>query len=132
MEASGHTPEMSEPIARRRRTFKSLLRGVVSGIRQRTDATPPAPSRPAAYRGETGSDHDFVPAASGVTGHGPNFVPLSGAALPPPAATRAALALARDQAEDLRWSKEMRGVSAALGYTDSFHCPHFILNGDGL
>jgi hypothetical protein len=103
MEASGHSPKMSEPTPRRRGTFKSLLRGVVSGIRQRTDATPPASSTPAA-----------IPAA-----------------LPPPAAIRAALALEQERLEEhAKWSREVRGESAALGHIDSLFGPHFILDAE--
>ena len=49
MEASEHTPKMFESTPRGRRTFKSLWRGLVSGIRQRTDAKPPASFEPAVF-----------------------------------------------------------------------------------
>jgi hypothetical protein len=106
-----------------------------------TDAAPAAHT-PAVHRGETGVGHDFVRAGACETGHDQHFVPLPGAALAScpslpaaipaalslPAATPAALALARDLEEDLKWALEMKTLSAALGYTDSVHGKHFILD----
>eukprot|EP00972_Heterocapsa_arctica_P064758 9554643-Heterocapsa_arctica.AAC.1 len=91
MEASEHTPKMFESTPRRR-TFKSLWRGVFSGIRQRTDATSPASSEPAA----------------------------STAALPSSSVQRAALALEQSrfsssEEDHQQWSQEVRGESAAVG-----------------
>ncbi len=82
-----------------RRTFSAPPQGVVSGIRQQTDAAPPALTTPAA----------------------------TPAALQAPAAYGAALAtqLEMDVQEDLRWARGMHDLSAALGY-DTEHGTHFI------